>query len=143
MLYENDGHGNFKKVDNALPAETVSGSCARAADINKDGLPDLFVGGKMSPGLFPQAPQSFILKNKSTPGHIIFEKDRMQNDSTLSHPGMVSDAVWLDVNKDGWEDLIVAGEFMPITVFINHRAYSITKQKFTAYLKRMAGGAGF
>ena len=61
-----------------------------------------------------------MLKNKSTPGHIIFERDRMQNDSTLSHPGMVSDAVWLDVNKDGWEDLVVAGAFMPITVFINH-----------------------
>ena len=62
-FYENDGHGNFKKLDDALPAETVSGACVRAADINKDGLPDLFVGGKFMPGLFPEAPESFVLKN--------------------------------------------------------------------------------
>ncbi len=129
ILYKNDGHGNFKKVSDALPAETVSGSCVRAADINKDGLTDLFVGGKLSPGLYPEAPESFILLNKSTPGHIRFEKDTSQNDSTLKHPGMVTDAVWFDINKDGWEDLIVVGEFMPITVFINHNGILINETK--------------
>ena len=119
-FFENDGHGNFKKLDNALPAETVSGSCVRAADINKDGLSDLFVGGKVKPGFFPAGPESFVLKNKSTPGNIRFEKDAAQTDTLLSHPGMVTDAVWFDINKDGWKDLVVVGEFMPITVFENH-----------------------
>lgn len=120
QLFENDGHGNFKKLNNALPVETVSGTCARAADINHDGLPDLFIGGKLSPGMFPIAPESFILKNKSVPGHILFEKDKQQTDPALIHPGMVTDAVWLDINKDGWQDLVVVGEFMPITIFENH-----------------------
>jgi len=129
ILYKNDGHGNFTKVNDALPSETVSGSCVRAADINKDGLTDLFVGGKLSPGMYPKAPESFILINKSTPGHIRFEKDAAQVDSTLKHPGMVTDAVWFDINKDGWEDLIAVGEFMPITVFINHKGILINETK--------------
>ena len=67
-IFENDGHGNFKELKNAIPAETISGSCARAGDINNDGLPDLFIGGRFNPGMFPTAPESYILKNKSRPG---------------------------------------------------------------------------
>lgn len=119
-FFENDGQGNFNYVPTALPAETVSGGCARSADYNRDGLPDLFVGGKLSPGLFPVAPESFLLKNVSKPGTIRFEKDQQQKDSSLSYPGMVTDALWLDVNKDGWEDLIVTGQFMPVSIFENH-----------------------
>ena len=119
-FFENDGHGNFKELFDALPVETVSGSCVRTASIHKDGLPDLFVGGSLKPGMFPAAPESFILKNKSVPGKIKFEKDASQTDSSLSFLGMVTDAVWLDINKDGWEDLIVVGQFMPISVFENH-----------------------
>jgi len=119
-FYENDGRGNFKKLQDALPAETVSGACVRAADINKDGLPDLFVGGKYKPGLFPEAPESFVLKNVSKQGHIHFENDKLQTDTSLAHPGMVSDAAWFDINKDEWEDLVVVGQFMPIKIFENH-----------------------
>ncbi|MFI5192771.1 MAG: VCBS repeat-containing protein [Chitinophagales bacterium] len=120
-IFENDGHGHFKKLEDALPAETISGACVRAADIDHDGLPDLFVGGRIQPGLFPEAPESFILKNKSVRGKIRFEKDISQTDSLLVHPGMVTDALWLDLNKDGWEDLIVIGQFMPIRIFENQK----------------------
>lgn len=118
-IFENDGHGNFKKDNNALPAETISGSCVRKADYNKDGLLDLFIGSKINPGLYPSAPESFILKNISKGGQISFQKDTQKNNA-FSHPGMVTDAVWLDINKDGWEDLVEVGEFMPITIFENH-----------------------
>jgi hypothetical protein len=118
-IFENDGKGNFTLLPGALPAETISGGVVRAADYDKDGLPDLFVGGKLVPNLFPTSPESLILKNKSTKGHIIFEKDRSQHDSLLHQPGMVSDACWIDLNKDGWPDLVVAGLFMPITIFEN------------------------
>jgi enediyne biosynthesis protein E4 len=118
-LFENDGKGNFRLVPDALPAETISGGCVRAADYNKDGKPDLFVGGKLIPGFFPKAPESLILKNSSRPGHISFEKDVTQTDSVLLHPGMVSDACWVDLNKDGWPDLVVVGAFMPVTIFEN------------------------
>lgn len=113
-LFENDGHGNFTEVTDALPRETVSGSCVRAADIDHDGLPDLFVGGGVKPGMFPEGPESFVLKNKSVKGRIRFEKE-------VLFSGMVSDALWMDLNKDGWPDLVVVGRFMPITVFENHQ----------------------
>ena len=119
-IFENDGKGNFKIIENALPAETISSSCARAADINKDGLTDLFIGGRFMPGSFPKAPESYILKNLSRPGHILFEKDRIQTDTVLARPGMVTDALWIDLNKDGWQDLVVVGQFMPISIFENH-----------------------
>ena len=124
-LYENDGKGNFHLLKDALPAETISGGCVKAADYNKDGKPDLFVGGKLIPGLFPKAPESLLLKNVSSPGHIRFEKDGSQHDTLLIHPGMVSDACWLDINKDGWPDLIVVGCFMPITIFENRQGQLI------------------
>lgn len=120
-FFENEGHGHFRELKDALPAETVSGGCVRSADINKDGLPDLFVGGRLEPGLFPTPPESFVLKNVSTPGHIRFEKDASQGDSVLAHPGMVTDAAWIDLNKDGWPDLVVVGQFMPITIFENDK----------------------
>ena len=131
QLYANDGKGNYQLVENALPKETISGACVRAADIDKDGLPDLFVGGKVMPGRFPEAPQSKVLKNKSTREHILFVNDDAQKDTTLLHPGMVTDAVWIDLNKDGWQDLVVAGMFMPITVFENNNG--VLQNKTAAY----------
>jgi len=119
-LFENDGKGHFRLVPDALPAETVSGSCVRAADIDHDGLLDLFVGGYVQPGLFPAPPESFVLKNKSVRGAIRFEKDIRQTDTSLTRCGMAADALWLDLNKDGWLDLVVAGPFMPVSVFENH-----------------------
>ena len=120
-MFENDGKGNFRLVADALPAEAVSGACVRAADIDQDGLPDLFVGGYVQPGLFPAPPESLVLKNKSKKGRIRFEKDKLQTDTVLTRCGMVADALWMDLNKDGWPDLVVAGPFMPVSVFENHK----------------------
>jgi len=117
-FFENDGKGHFHLVSDALPVEAVSGSCVRAADIDHDGKPDLFVGGYVRPGLFPAPPESFVLKNKSVKGAIRFEK--VSVDTSLGRCGMVADALWIDLNKDGWEDLVVAGPFMPVMAFENH-----------------------
>ncbi|MEX6686870.1 VCBS repeat-containing protein [Danxiaibacter flavus] len=119
-IFENDGKGNFRQVTDALPAEALSGACAKAADINKDGLPDLFVGSKCIPGKFPVSAESFVLKNMSRPGAIRFVQDASQKDTSLLNCGMVYDAMWVDLNKDSWPDLIVAGQFMPVKVFENH-----------------------
>jgi len=130
-FFENDGKGNFRQLENAIPVETVSGACARVADIDKDGLPDLFIGGQFSPGQFPVAPESFILKNKSKAGTIRFEKDNGAHDSLLHRMGMVTDAVWSDINKDGWEDLLVTGQFMSLHLFINQEG--ILKDQTAGY----------
>lgn len=126
-IFENDGKGNFKEAENALPAEAVSGACARAADIDHDGLQDLFIGGMYSPARFPVAPESIILKNKSRPGSIRFEKEDTTRYSSLKRLGMVTDARWVDIDKDGWEDLMVVGQFMPIHLFMNQKGLLVDK----------------
>jgi enediyne biosynthesis protein E4 len=110
-LYLNDGKGNFSKT--ALPKETISGSCVRPADVDNDGDLDLFIGGRLSPQKYPQSPESQILINQ---GKGIFVKDNSQKINNL---GMVTDAIWIDLNKDKSLDLVVVGEWMPTKVFIN------------------------
>jgi enediyne biosynthesis protein E4 len=112
-LYLNDGKGNFSKSQ--LPKEAISGSCVRAADIDNDGDIDLFVGGRLVAQNYPQTPESFVLINQ---GKGVFKKD---NQPIISNLGMVTDAVWVDLNKDKTQDLIVVGEWMSIKVLINRK----------------------
>ena len=115
-LYLNDGKGNFKKSANALPQMLTSTGCVSAADINGDGDMDLFVGGRVVPGKYPLAPQSKILLNN---GKGVFTDATKQIAPQLLNIGMVTDALWLDINGDHKKDLIVVGEWMPIKIFIN------------------------
>ncbi len=119
-LYENDGSGNFKPVA-GLPHFKVSGSVVTAADYDKDGLLDLFVGGRVRPGVYPLPPPSMLLKNRSAGGILRFEKDTQKIQSAFSDLGMVTAALWTDFNNDTWPDLIVAGEFMAIRFFQNNK----------------------
>lgn len=115
-LYLNDGKGNFSKVNNALPKMISSKSCVKAADINGDGFPDLFVGGRVVPGRYPEAPESYILINDGK-GH--FTDETAKYNPALKNIGMVTDAAWVDMNGDKKPDLVLVGEWMPITVFEN------------------------
>src|SRR5206468_169364 len=116
-LYLNDGQGHFTKTEKALPSMPVSKSCVRVADINGDGYHDLFVGGRVIPGRYPGTPRTYILINDGK-GH--FKDATASTAPSLQHIGMVTDAAWLDLNDDNKKDLIVVGEWMPITVFINN-----------------------
>ena len=115
-LYLNDGKGNFTKKMNALPTETNSGACVRAADIDGDKDLDLFVGGYVVPSKYPMTPLSILLIND---GKGNFSDKTQDISPQIKQIGMVRDAVWVDVNKDNLLDLIVIGEWMPVTVFIN------------------------
>ena len=123
-LYLNDGKGNFTKSKGALPAMTGSKSCVRVADINSDGHPDLFVGGRVIPGRYPETPASYILVNDGK-GH--FTNETLKYNAELQHIGMVTDAAWVDMNGDKKPDLILAGEWMPITVLINSEGKLVNK----------------
>lgn len=112
-LYLNDGRGNFTKNVNALPPMRTSKSCARVADVNGDGKPDLFVGGRVVPGRYPETPRSYLLVNDGT-GR--FTDRTKQLAPALERIGMVTDAAWTDLNGDRKPELIVVGEWMPVTV---------------------------
>lgn len=144
-LYLNDGKGNFSLDRNALPTFRTSGSCVKAADFDQDGDLDLFVGGRVIPGRYPLSPPSYILRNDtphspSSPlpaspqgggvllslpleegwgGAVRFTDVTRQVCPQLQSLGMVTDALWSDYDNDGKVDLVVAGEFMPLTFFKN------------------------
>ncbi|MBN7812719.1 VCBS repeat-containing protein [Algoriphagus sp. H41] len=113
-IYLNDGKGNFT-LDQNFSLVKANGSVVRGADFDGDGYVDLFVGGRSPIGKFPIAERSFLLRNEN--GQMTDVTDRLA--PGLSEIGMVTDAVWSDVNGDGKVDLIVVGELMPITVFVN------------------------
>jgi hypothetical protein len=115
-IYFNDGKGNFKKNPHALPPLRFSKSCVKYADVNGDGVPDLFIGGRVVPGKYPLSPGSRILIND---GKGNFTDATAEVCPDLFKIGMVTDALWIDVNGDKQKDLIVIGEWMPIKVFIN------------------------
>jgi hypothetical protein len=115
-LYMNDGKGRFIKKADALPKMLTSTSCVRIADINGDGKPDLFVGGRVIPGRYPEAPESYILIND---GKGKFSNETKSISTEIETIGLVTDAAWTDLNGDSKPDLVVVGEWMPVTVFIN------------------------
>jgi len=125
-LYLNDGKGNFRKAVGALPPLTSSGSRPVAADFDGDGAIDLFVGGRSVPGSYGLDPRSVLLKNDGR-GHFTDVTDKAA--PGLSHVGMVTDAVWRDIDGDGKPDLIVVGEWMPITIFHNAGHGRLVKQE--------------
>lgn len=118
-LYINDGQGNFKKDLTALPRTTTSNSRVYAQDYDKDGDLDLFVGGRLVPSNYPHPTDSYILENVGTRGFPKFKNSTKEIAPALEKLGLVTSAQWVDYDSDGWTDLIVTGEWMPIKVFKN------------------------
>lgn len=123
-LYINDGNGTFRRDVYALPLMYTSSSCVSAADINGDGYMDLFLGGRVIPGRYPEPARSYILINDGT-GRFTDETQKFAPE--LVQPGMITDAVWVDMNGDKNPDLITAGEWMPIQVWINDEGKLVEK----------------
>ena len=119
-LYINDGKGHFTSDPAALPTNFTSKFCVRAADYDHDGDLDLFISGRVDPGNYPKPVSSFIYRNDSKNGHVKFTDVTSQVAGDLLNAGMVCDAVWTDFDNDGWPDLILAGEWMPVTFLKNN-----------------------
>ncbi len=119
-LYINDGSGNFSKSLTSLPDLPISGSRVIPADFDKDGDLDLFVGGRQIPGKYPEPASSYILLNESnSSGNPLFRDVTTEIAAGLNNLGMVTDAVWSDFDNDQDLDLLITGEWMPVTVFEN------------------------
>ncbi|MDN5202177.1 VCBS repeat-containing protein [Fulvivirgaceae bacterium BMA10] len=112
----------YEKTLKALPKMPVAGQAVAATDFDHDGDMDLFIGGRNVPGEYPQAPMSYLLENKGGKDHALVFQDVSDAIATgLGNIGMVTGALWTDLNSDGWEDLVVAGEWMPIVIFKNNK----------------------
>ncbi len=112
-LYLNDGKGNFTKANNWPDYQTVS-SVVLPFDMDQDGDMDVFIGNRLTPNRYPELPSSVLLENTPA-GFVITEK---QN-HLLDQLGMVTDAKAIDYQQDGDIDLVLAGEWMPITLLLN------------------------
>jgi hypothetical protein len=145
-LYINDGHGQFALDKNALPDERVCGSQVTASDFDKDGDLDLFVCGRIDLENYPVPPRSFLLRNDSKGSNIRFTDVTSIVAKDLEKPGLIASALWTDFNKDGWTDLILAGEWMPLTFYRNENGkfLNVTSStgldKYTGWWNSIAAG---
>lgn len=107
-IYINDGHANFKRL--GLTLIRTNGGSVSAADFDGDGLEDLFIGNRSVPGAYGLSPESYILKNNGDKGFVIVDRQKF---------GMVTDSKWIDMNNDNLLDLVIVGDWMPVTILIN------------------------
>lgn len=118
-LWINDGKGIFKEaMPGSLPFTANNGSCMRPCDFDGDGDVDLFVGSRSVPGAYGWSPNQMLLENDGK-GHFTDVTDTRTTE--LKKIGMVTDACWMDFDKDGDQDLIVTGEWMNVSIFRNDR----------------------
>ncbi|HZY80802.1 MAG TPA: VCBS repeat-containing protein [Cyclobacteriaceae bacterium] len=115
-VYLNNGRGQFRRDEKAIPLIYANVSCVVATDVDSDGDQDLFVGGLVMSKFYGMDPQSFVLIND---GRGKFE-DQTQKWISDRIPGMVTDAAWTDLNGDKKPDLVMVGEWMPVKIFINN-----------------------
>ncbi len=134
-LYVNN-NGVFSKIKEVFPEGlNFSGSVVRPHDFDNDGDIDLFVGGRQTPGVYPYAGRSFLLRNESTNAQIKFS---IVENKELANIGMVTDAKWEDINSDDIKELILVGEWMPLTVFKNKNG-TLVKDTSLANLDKNTG----
>ncbi len=120
-IYLSDGKGKLNLAVLSVPnMKASSKSCVRACDYDGDGDMDLFVGGRVIPGRYPETPTSFLLTNNGKGEFSITQVP-------FSKVGMVTDAQWADMDNDGRKDLVLCGEFMPVKIFGNTKEGFVDK----------------
>lgn len=117
QLYINNGNGTFMLAEDALPNVSLNSSVAKQADFTGNGMQDLFVGSLNIPGRYPDAQPNLLLRNDSDNGQVRFTDVTQEKAPQLHDLGMVNDAVWSDFNGNGKPDLVIAGEWLPVTFF--------------------------
>ena len=124
-LYRNN-NGSFKKDKNAFTNIELNASVVKPIDFDNDGDIDLFIGANSKPQHYGVKPNSYLLENN---GKGIFKDVTKEKAEDLQGLGMVQDAIWVDLNADGYSDLILVGHWMPISIFINDKGERLILQK--------------
>jgi len=115
-LFLNDGAGRFTAApEGSLPALSISAGTVAATDFDRDGHLDVFIGARLVPGQYPTAPQSALLANRGGK----FEDVTDTLAPALREVGLVTSALWSDVDGDGWPDLLIALDWGHIKYFHN------------------------
>ena len=120
-FYINDGHGDFKIITSTLQLNLTSKSCVRPADFDNDGDLDLFIGGRVYPWNYPKVVSSAVYRNDSKNGIIEFTDVTASVVPSLINVGMICDANWSDFDNDGWQDLVLAGEWSHVRLLKNYQ----------------------
>ncbi|WP_232622916.1 VCBS repeat-containing protein [Pareuzebyella sediminis] len=107
-IYVNDGTAKFSRLKTTLIR--TNGGSVSSTDFNGDGFDDLFIGNRSIPGGYGLSPFSYMLKNNGKGQFAMVQKGRL---------GMITDSQWADMNNDGLLDLVIVGDWMPITILIN------------------------
>ena len=126
-VYLNDGKTNFKKREDAFTGIYMTASCIVPGDFNKDGFIDLFIGGRTMPWAYGQVPPSYLLQNDGTGK---FTDVTVEKAKELKNVGMVTNADWVDIDKDGDMDILLCCEWGGVYSFINTKG-GFTKKVLT------------
>jgi enediyne biosynthesis protein E4 len=129
-VYINDGKGRLSKIRDAFSDIYITASCMAPYDFNGDGFVDLFIGGRVYPYEYGHVPRSYLLLNDKTGK---FKDVTAQYAPDLVQPGFVTQGKWIDIDKDGDQDLLTTMEWGGIHAYINNKGkfarQSITEKK--------------
>jgi hypothetical protein len=123
-FYINSGKGTFIEDTNAIPKNYASKLNLKAADFDKDGDLDLFIGGRVDPWRYPKPVSGYLYRNDTKNGKVKFSDVTATVAPELIDIGLINDALFTDFNNDGWVDIVIAGEWMPVTFFQNQNGTS-------------------
>jgi enediyne biosynthesis protein E4 len=136
-LLLHDGRGGFHSApEGALPPLRISAGAAAAADFDRDGRLDVFIGGRLQPGRYPTPATSALLLNRG--GRFDDVTDSVA--PGLRHVGMVTSALWTDLNADGWRDLLTALDWGGVRAWVNTDRRLIDRSEELGFT---SGGTGW
>ena len=125
LLFLNAGNGGLSPAPaSALPDLPISVGAAAAADFDRDGKLDVFLGGRVQPGYYPESPRSALLRNQGGTFSDVTETVA----PALANVGMVTSALWSDIDDDGWIDLLIATEWGTVRAFRNEAGRGFSDQ---------------